>query len=323
MDGNTRRVKPPAVEDANTMTSRIAYNNPSGNGSLGLSYHYELLSDRRRLRPLMRAIALAAKGRRVLESGAGSGVLSILAAKAGARMVYSTEPDPEVARFTRDNVARSEYSHLIRILDKDTRCVTLRDIDDSPVDMVIAEHLSTWQVTEPQIPVMNYINQTLATETAIRIPEGLTNYVELACSKFCFEDIVELRTQYFEFSGIPKPSILSDPGEVQRVRFNEINPASVSRCVELQATRSGIVNSLRLTSPLQVFRNIRFQSSDSLVPPVIVPLENDVEVSAGDVVEIDVEYASVTDWSRVRCEARVERPEENETNVKVGDPAAR
>lgn len=75
------------------MTSRIAYNNPDCNGSFGLPYHYELLFDRHRLGPLRRAIALAAIGRRVLESGAGSGVLSILAARAGARMVYTTEPD--------------------------------------------------------------------------------------------------------------------------------------------------------------------------------------------------------------------------------------
>jgi predicted RNA methylase len=287
------------------MTSRIAYNNPDSNGCLGLPYHYELLSDRRRLAPLRRAIALAARGRRVLESGTGSGVLSILAARAGARKVYATEPDPRVARFARENVERSGFGTVIRIIERDTRYVTLRDIDDSPVDMVVAEHLSTWQVTESQIPVMNYINETLATVAAIRIPERLTNCCELASSRFQFDDTVELRTYYFGFTGIRRPSIFSDPTVFQQVRFNAVNPTSVRRAVKLRATRSGTINSVRLTSPLVVFRDIHFQSSDSLVPPVIVPLEKDLRVSEGNVVEVHIEYECETDWSRVRCEATV------------------
>jgi predicted RNA methylase len=287
------------------MTSRIEYNNPDHNGFLGLPYHYELLADRRRLGPLKRAIALAAKGRRILESGAGSGILSILAAKAGAKKVYTTEPDPKVAAFTRENVTKSGYADIIRVIERDTRSVTLRELDDSPVDMVIAEHLSTWQVTEAQVPVMNYVNENLAHKDAVCIPEWAANCIELACSNFRFEDIVELRTTYFGFSGIPKPSILSDPKEAYRVFFSSVNPTAISRKVEVRATRSGIVNSLRLTSPLLVFRKIRFQCSDSLVPPVIVPLETDVHVSAGEAVEVRIAYECETDWSRVRCVARV------------------
>jgi len=287
------------------MTSRIAYNNPDRKGALGLPYHYELLADRRRWAPLKRAIAAAAKGKRVLESGAGSGILSILAARAGAAMVYATEPDPRVARFTRDNVAKSGYSGIVRIIGKDTRSVTLDDIDNERVEVVIAEHLSTWQVTEAQIPVMNHINRTLAKPTAIRLPEWASNRAELACSKYSFEEIVELRTAYFGFTGIPKPAILSEPVDVHRVLFSKINPISNSRAATLIATVSGVVNSLRLTSPLMIFRDIRFQSSDSLVPPVIVPLEKDVEVTAGDAVRIRVRYECETDWGRVRCDARV------------------
>jgi predicted RNA methylase len=287
------------------MTSRIAYNNPDRNGALGLPYHYELLADRRRLAPLKRAIALAAKGRRVLESGAGSGILSILAARAGATKVYATEPDLKVAEFTQDNVAKSLYSSVIRIIKKDTRCVTLQDIDGEPVDMVVAEHLSTWQVTEAQIPVMNHINATLAKPEAIRVPAWSSNCAELAWSRYCFEDVVELRTTYFGFTGIPKPAILSVAAEVHRVQFSAINPISNCHAATLIASRSGVVNSLRLTSPLLIFRDIRFQSSDSLVPPVIVPLQQDVEVRAGDSVRVEIRYECEADWSRVTCEATV------------------
>ena len=297
------------------MTSRIAYNNPGRNGAFGLPYHYELLADRQRLDPLRRAISVAAPGRRVLESGAGSGILSILAARAGAEMVYTTEPDRQVARFARNNVARSGYGHKIRIIEKDTRELTIRDIDNSPVDMVIAEHLSTWQVTEAQIPVMNHINKLLAAEGAVRIPESASNRIELAWSQFRFEDVVELRTAYFGFSGIPKPQIFSEPLEVQPVFFNRINPTLVDRSVQILTTRSGIVNSLRLTSPLCIFGDIRFESSDSLMPPVIIPLPDDIEVAAGDSVQVHVTYHCETNWSEVQCESRVVVPAYQEFQI--------
>jgi len=287
------------------MTSRIAYNNPGRNGSLGLPYHYELLADRARLEPLKQAITLSARGRRVLESGAGSGILSILAARSGARIVYATEPDPNVAQFTRENVARSGYANIIKVIERDTRSVTLCELDGCRVDMVIAEHLSTWQVTEGQVPVMNYVNKNLAEEGAVRIPEWAENCVELACSNFRFEDVVELRTAYFGFSGIPEPTLLSDPKEAYRVHFNFVNPTSIRCTVDVKATQSGTVNSLRLTSPLLIFPKIAFQSSDSLVPPVIIPLEMDVRVSAGDFVEVHIEYECETDWIDVRSGVRV------------------
>src|SRR5215813_10802640 len=101
------------------MTSRIAYNNPQPDGALGLPYHYELLADRRRVAPLRRAVERVAAGRRVLESGAGSGILSILAARAGARRVYAFERDPAVARFLRQNVERAGCSGVVKIVEKD------------------------------------------------------------------------------------------------------------------------------------------------------------------------------------------------------------
>ena len=286
------------------MTSRIAYNNPDGNGALGLPYHYEMLADRRRLAPLRRAIRLVARDKRVLESGAGSGVLSLLAAKAGARAVYAVERDPAMVRFLRRNVEASGYQSIVRVIERDTRDLTLKDLDGERVEVTIAEHLSTWQVTEPQISVLNYINRHLAEESAVHIPGGAFNCVELVRSQYRFEDLVELRTHYFGFTGIRKPQVLSAPTLFRRVDFSAINELMIDQDVDIVATRDGVVNGLRLTSPLQVFDGISFRSSDSLMPPVIVPLQEDLEVQGGDVVNVRFRYRCETSWSRVECEAR-------------------
>jgi len=289
------------------MTSRIAYNNPDGNGALGLPYHYEMLADQRRLGPLRRAIRLVAKGRRVLESGAGSGVLSILAAKAGARAVYAVERDSAMARFLRQNVEASGYGEIVHVLERDTRDVSLSDIGGQRVDVTIAEHLSTWQVTEPQTSVMNYVNRYLAEESAVRIPECAFNYLELVQSQYRFEDVVELRTHYFGFSGIRKPLVFSLPTIFRQVDFKAVNQFAIDQSVDVVATRSGVANSLRLTSPLRVYGNIDFKSSDSLMPPVIVPLKEDLEVRAGDIVNIRFIYTCETDWNLVECRSKLVR----------------
>jgi predicted RNA methylase len=281
------------------MTSRIAYNNPDGGGALGLPFHYEMLSDRRRLKPLARAIRWIARGKRVLESGAGSGVLSLLAAKAGARCVYAIEKDPAVSRFLRHNVRASEWGSMIRVIEKDSRSVTLDDVDGQPVDLVITEHLSTWQVTEPQISVMNHVNSDLTHPSTIWIPENAFNCVELVRSKFRFEDVVDLRTYYFGFTGVRKPTVFSAPTLFRKIDFGLINEAVVDQSVDVVANCAGVINSLRLTSPLRILGDISFRSSDSLMPPVVLPLREDMEIHKGDVVNVRFRYRYETSWGDV------------------------
>lgn len=65
----------------------------------------------------------------------------------------------------------------------------------------------------------------------------------------------------------------------------------------------GILNSLRLTSPVQVYEDIMFEGSDSLMPPVVVPLREDLSVRAGDRVQIEISYEAGKDWPQFDCSA--------------------
>jgi hypothetical protein len=131
--------------------------------------------------------------------------------------------------------------------------------------------------------------------------------VELVCSRYDFDDLVELRSHYFGFTGVPKPLVLSRPAVFRTVYFGAINSTVVEGGLRLLVTGSGVVNGLRLTSPLKIFDGISFKSSDSLMPPVIVPLPRDLEVSAGNVVELQFRYRCETDWRDFECDARCDR----------------
>lgn len=287
------------------MTSRIEYNNPQSAEALGLPYHYEMVSDAKRVTPFKRAILKISKGKRILESGTGSGILSILAAKAGANKVYAVEIDPKIARFAEENIRKSGLQDRIKLICKDVLKVTLNDLDGERVNVVIAENLSTWQVTEPQIPILNYINKNLIKKDGIRIPTLISNYVELAQSQYQFENVVEIRTYYFGFTGVKKPRIMSQRQLFTTVDIQRQNPLQVKKSIKVKVSHEGILNSLRLTSPLEVYAGIHFESSDSLMPSVIIPLKNDLPVSKGDAVELKINYAFHSDWNSVNCEAQV------------------
>lgn len=286
------------------MTSRIEYNNPVETGQLGLTYHYEMVSDRKRVVPFKKAIQKLCKGKRVLESGCGTGILSIIAARAGATRVYAIEIDSVVAKFARENVKKSGFQDIIKIISKDTKKVTLRDLDGEKVDVVIAENLSTWQVTEEQIAIMNEVNKKLVKPRGVRIPAVIFNTFELTHADFEFEGVIELRTHYFQFTGIREPKIHSKPVVVSEVKMNVQNATKIDKKVKVRVSKGGVLNSLRLTSPLEVGPGIRFAQSDSLMPPVIVPLKEDLKVKRGDVVEVRLHYKTHTHWHGFECSVR-------------------
>ncbi len=287
------------------MSSRIDYNNPDAKDALCLSYHYELVSDRKRIAPFRAAIQQVCGGKRVLESGTGSGILSLLAARAGAEKIYAVEKDPAVARFARKNFSSSPFHDHIHFIEKDVREVTLADVDGIPVDVVIAENLSTWQTTEPQISIMNHICSGLLAENGVCLPERIDNYIELTQSDYRFEDLIELRTFFFQFSGIRAPKICSQKTLVSQFLLNKTNDTKIKRRVVLPVISGGRINSVRLTSPLSVYGNIAFDSSDSLMPPVVVPLTDDIQASAGDTIEVRVDYTTNTGWEKFNCRARM------------------
>ena len=291
------------------MTSRTNHNNPDNNGHFDLTYHYEMLADNARIQPIKESIQRTCKGKVVLESGTGSGLLSILAAKAGATRVYAVETDPQMAAFARKNISNNGLEDIIELIEGDSRKLTPEDLDHRKVDVIIAENLSTWQVTEPQIPIMNHLCRFLK-EGGVAIPGRVSNYFELAESKFAFEDSIVLRTHYFQFSGIQPPVQLSEKVLFSTLEFARENPAHFHGSLPVTVSRDGILNSLRLTSPVRFAEDIGFGSSDSLMPPVVVPLANDLPVKRGDTVRVEIKYAAHSRWPDFYAAAFLEKPEE-------------
>lgn len=98
--------------------------------------HVRLLSDPSRNLALLRLLERRAPGARVLEIGCGTGLLSVAAAKLGAKRVFAVEPTPlvEVARqLVRDNGLQDRVAVLEG---------RIEDLGKHKVDLVFSELLN-------------------------------------------------------------------------------------------------------------------------------------------------------------------------------------
>lgn len=103
-----------------------------------------MLRDRVRNEAYQRAIQAVVKpGDVVLDIGAGTGILSIFAAQAGARRVFAAERT-EVATVAREMIARNGFAQRIEVIPGDVEDATLPE----KVDVIVSEWMGGFGVDE-------------------------------------------------------------------------------------------------------------------------------------------------------------------------------
>jgi SAM-dependent methyltransferase len=143
----------------------------------GSDFAYVCLRDDLRTRSFRTAIQQTVGPRDVvLEVGAGTGILSLFAAAAGARKVFAVEIDDYLCDCLEDTVQANGLSGTIEVLRGDARAIDL----PSPVDVVIAELIETGLIDELQVPILNSLFDRGVANAATRfIPEGYQTDVQL------------------------------------------------------------------------------------------------------------------------------------------------
>jgi predicted RNA methylase len=284
------------------MASREMSQRPQGETGAGAfvpTYHREMLLDRNRVRAFQRAIqSLAGKQKTLIEFGPGTGVLSAFAARHFGSVV-AVERDETMYRVARTNLSK------LGLLDKNVRLIhgDALDLSLEPADVIVAELLSTLMLHEPQVPVFNRARAFLKPGGHM-VPGLVVNLVALAWSKFATDGIT-FRSPYTLFTGVAQPERLSETRVFFEADFNRGEvPMKVAATVELNALFGGEINSIVLETRVETAPGITFSGSDSLDPPMVVPVEP-LQVERGSRVRVHIEYAHFTDWDRFS--AKLER----------------
>lgn len=144
-------------------------------------FHREMLADEARGRAYWRAIERAGvEGKTVLDIGAGSGLLAMLAARAGAARVYACEANEALAATAEAIVAANGFGGRVRILPCHSSALD-RDRDlGGGVDLIVSEIFSHDLVGEGALPALAHAMAELAAPDARILPARASIRVALA-----------------------------------------------------------------------------------------------------------------------------------------------
>lgn len=227
----------------------------------------------------------------VLDIGTGSGILALTAGRLGAKKVTALEFDPVVANIANNNFIQNNFGDKIKILVGDARSI---DLSDNKFDVIVMELLATGLVDEMQVEAINNLSDKglISAETVV-IPAAQENYSALANTDFNLYgfNMKMIKHLWSHDNNSNSFELLSDKVLMNKVNFNQKNKRDFSGVLQFKVSKSGKINSLCLTSRINVDVNgkIILDSTHSLNPIVFIPLPEKV-TEVGQEVTIKVSY---------------------------------
>lgn len=114
----------------------------------------------------------------VLDIGSGSGLLSLLAGKLGARWVVSVEGSTELARLAQSNVEANNLADRVRVINKMSTELQASDLPDQP-DILVSELFGTLLLGESAHVYISDVRRRLLKPTTKILPQYGRQYAVL------------------------------------------------------------------------------------------------------------------------------------------------
>lgn len=248
-----------------------------------------LLSHKTRLRAFAQALRKSIKDTDIVyDLGTGTGILAILAAKAGAARVVAVDIDPLNIDYARKAAELNNVSDKIHFVN-----AHFADIKpEIKADIVVSEMLSSAMIIEQQITMANHANKYILKKDGIMIPQNARVYFSLYNSKgilerFTFEDI--------KFPPLPqsveewKGEELSEMYLFKEFDFRKQIEIPVKGTMQIQADQDGIAEGLFGVFESEISENIKIDYKDGW-KPLFIPFKDPIKVQKGDIVEIDLSF---------------------------------
>ena len=272
-----------------------------------LEFHAFLLTNTgTRLDRFAKALAAAVRpGDTVLDLGAGSAILSILACRCGARRAYAVE-DTDAVAFARALVAASPYRDRIEVIHARSFDVTLAE----RADVLVADVHSTFGLQEQGLSAMIDARTRLVRPGGRIVPARMQLCVAPAEAADLYDakvnrwqrvaqglDLAPIRDLAVNtiYSGHLAPSdLLAPPAPVCAIAFDTVTDRHVSGQVQVRATRAGTLHGVcggiltTLVDRVEI-SNLPGDPGTSNFAHAFLPIDTPVAVAEGDGLEIQVD----------------------------------
>lgn len=145
------------------------------------SYHWQMVVDHPRNDAYANAIAASVgPGMTVLEIGTGSGLLAMLAARAGADHVYTVESDPIMAEVARACIDRNGFADRVTIIEAHSTKLGIGEQLPVRADVLVHEILTVDVLGEMVLPSVAHAKAELLKPDAILLPQVISAVGALA-----------------------------------------------------------------------------------------------------------------------------------------------
>ena len=135
-------------------------------------WHFPMIADRPRNSAYDQALARAAPGRRALDIGSGSGLLAMMAARAGAASVDSCEAVAEIAETARLIVAANGLEAQVTVHAVHSGQLVVGETLLHRAEVLVTETFASGLLSEAVLPTLEHARRHLLTPDAQIIPRA-------------------------------------------------------------------------------------------------------------------------------------------------------
>lgn len=249
-----------------------------------------LLGQRSRLNKFKQAIHEVVKsGNYVVDVGTGSGVLAIIAAKAGAGRVTAIDVNPESLQYAKKAAKLNRVDQIIEFVE----CNFSEFVPKEKADVVICEMLSSMMLVEQQIPASFHATRKILKSGGVILPQEAKVYiVPVECieiwERFQYDDI-----QFPRVVQTATPEATRDLADMEMLEtFDLMNlkqKVTIDRTLHFTVVDKGTIHGLVGIFESKLFGDIHLKMDDGW-KQLFIPLTKPIKVLQGEVFSARISY---------------------------------
>ncbi len=289
-------------------------------------WHFDMLADIERNNAYDQALKNKVKpGMQVLDIGAGSGLLSLMAARAGASNVCALEMVEVLADTANKVVTDNNYSEIISVHNVKSTSVEIGKEMPEKADLVVSEILDVGLLGEGVIPSLRHAWKNLLKPDAVCIPKSATVMAQLIESEelsrvfpiteingfdlSAFDHFLEKDMYLGKTLNQVDYTSLNAPVEVSDINFYQLPPQATNEApnvstIEIPIQKSGTIHGIAFWFNLHLDETIVVSSGPKGElkhwGQAVFMFENPKQAEVGETIELSVLQSETTFRFRIK-----------------------
>lgn len=263
-----------------------------------------MTADESRMQPYVEALRNAVTPDSiVLDIGAGTGIMSILACRFGARKVYAVEPNPLI-HLAKGFAAQYKFKDKIEFIENISTKIELAE----KADVLICDLHGNTPFNDASLLSIIDARERLLKPDAVLIPQRDTVFLALVeCEESYTNEISRFLRQYYDIDmtsakhlltnrvlspPLNELNVVSEPQVFTVLEYATLNESSFSSTIKWKITKKGVIHGFLSWFECELGDGLKVTNSPDNSQTVygvpFFPFDEAIEVEIGDYIEIDL-----------------------------------